>query len=57
MENHMVQLIKFFLDEAGASSLEYALLITFIAVVILGAISTLGLTVSRNMINGANLFS
>jgi Flp pilus assembly pilin Flp len=57
MENHVNRLLKFFIDEAGASSLEYTLLITFIAVVILASVSTLGLTVSRNVNAAANLFS
>ena len=39
---------RFFLDEAGASAVEYGLLVALIAVVILTAVSTLGKNVSTN---------
>ncbi len=57
MGNQMAQVKKFFLEVAGASSLEYTLLITFIAVVILVSISTLGTTVNTRVVNAAGLFS
>jgi pilus assembly protein Flp/PilA len=37
---------KFFEDEAGASAVEYGLLVALIAVVIIGAVSMLGTTIS-----------
>jgi pilus assembly protein Flp/PilA len=36
----------FFQDETGASAVEYGLLVALIAVVIIGAVSTLGTTIS-----------
>jgi len=53
----MLQVKEFFLDVSGASSLEYTLLITLIAVVILGGASTLGTTVRDRFIATAGLFS
>jgi len=53
----MAQVKKFLLEVSGASSLEYTLLITFIAVVILMSISTLGTTVNTRVVNAAGLFS
>jgi Flp pilus assembly pilin Flp len=57
MGNQMAQVKKFLLEVSGASSLEYTLLITFIAVVILMSISTLGTTVNTRVVNAAGLFS
>ena len=37
---------RFFLDEAGASAVEYGLLVALIAVVIIGAVTTLGTNLS-----------
>jgi len=37
---------RFFLDEAGASAVEYALLVALIAAVIIAAVQILGTTVS-----------
>lgn len=47
---------EFFLDVSGASSLEYALLITFIAVVIIWGVSSLGLVTRANLADSAALF-
>jgi Flp pilus assembly pilin Flp len=47
-ETIMDQLIRFTFDEAGASSVEYALLMTFIAVAITASVMILG-----NAIKGA----
>lgn len=52
----MARVTKLLLDESGASSLEYCLLISFIAVVILGSVTNLGTTVERDMIAAASLF-
>jgi Flp pilus assembly pilin Flp len=38
--------LKLLLDELGASALEYCLLVTFIAVVIIAAVTALGNTLS-----------
>ena len=40
-------IIKFTCDEAGASAVEYALLMALIAVVIAGSVSTFGAAVAR----------
>jgi len=37
-------IIKFTCDEAGASAVEYGLLLTFIAVIIAGSVGALGTT-------------
>ncbi|MGP8049501.1 MAG: Flp family type IVb pilin [Desulfobaccales bacterium] len=37
---------KFFKDESGAAAVEYGLLVALIAVVIIGAVTTLGTTLS-----------
>jgi pilus assembly protein Flp/PilA len=39
-------IIRFTRDEAAASSVEYAILVAFIALVIVGSITTLGTTLS-----------
>jgi Flp pilus assembly pilin Flp len=44
-ETVMDLFMKFTFDEAGASAVEYALLLAFIASVIIGSVSTLGLAV------------
>ena len=41
----MVLIINFTCDEAGASAVEYALLMGLIAVVIIGAVTTFGIAV------------
>ncbi|MEJ5357996.1 MAG: Flp family type IVb pilin [Desulfobacterales bacterium] len=38
----MKKLINFFKDEEGASAVEYGLLVALIAVVIIGALTTIG---------------
>jgi pilus assembly protein Flp/PilA len=43
-ETVMQLIMKFALEEAGASAVEYALLSAFIALVIVGTVTTLGLT-------------
>jgi len=55
----MNALRNFVKDESGASAVEYGLLVALIAVVIMGAVSTLGTTVKgmfekvNNQISGA----
>jgi len=44
---------RFFLDEAGASAVEYGLLVALIAVVIIAAVQTLGQKVSTTFTNVA----
>ena len=44
-ETVMDLILKFSADEAGASAVEYALLLAFIASVIIGSVSALGTTV------------
>ncbi len=43
----MNALRKFVKDESGASAVEYGLLVALIAVVIIGAVTTLGQTISN----------
>jgi len=45
-EKEEKMLKRFFLDEAGASAVEYGLLVALIAVVIIGAVTTLGTNLS-----------
>jgi pilus assembly protein Flp/PilA len=48
MEKIIVKTIKAFLkDETGASAVEYGLLVALIAVVIIGAVTLLGTTISN----------
>ena len=42
----MQRIRDFFKDESGASAVEYGLLVALIAVVIIGAVSMLGTTIS-----------
>jgi pilus assembly protein Flp/PilA len=42
----MKNLANFFKDESGAAAVEYGLLVALIAVVIIGAVTTLGTTLS-----------
>jgi pilus assembly protein Flp/PilA len=48
---------KFFKDEAGASAVEYGLLVALIAVVIIGAVSMLGSTISTMFTSVATTLS
>lgn len=41
---------SFFKDEAGASAVEYSLLLALIAMVVMGAVTTLGKTLSNMFI-------
>ena len=45
-ETVMDLILKFAADEAGATAVEYALLLAFIASVIIGSVSTLGTKVA-----------
>ena len=45
---------RFFLDEAGASAVEYGLLVALIAVVIIGAVTTLGTNLSSTFNSAAS---
>ena len=45
----MDKIKSFFKDEEGASAVEYALLVSLIAVVIVGAVTTLGQNVSSKL--------
>lgn len=47
----------FFKDEAGASAVEYGLLVALIAVVIIGAVSMLGTTISSMFTSVSNAIS
>lgn len=44
-------------DESGASAVEYGLLVALIAVVIIGAVSTLGKTISTMFTSVSNAIS
>ncbi len=53
-----LKMIKdFFKDEAGASAVEYGLLVALIAVVIIGAVSMLGTTISTMFTSVSNSLS
>ena len=43
-------IIKFTCDEAGASAVEYALLISFIAVAIVASVSTFGVAIRDSFV-------
>jgi pilus assembly protein Flp/PilA len=49
-------IIKFTCDEAGATAVEYALLMTFIALAIVGSVATLGTTLKGLFDNAAAQF-
>ena len=53
-EKEEKMLKRFFLDEAGASAVEYGLLVALIAVVIIGAVTTLGTNLSSKFNSVAN---
>ena len=46
MKDLMKKVINFMMDEEGATAVEYALMVALIAVVIIGAVSFLGTSVS-----------
>jgi pilus assembly protein Flp/PilA len=48
----MERIKNFFKDESGASAVEYGLLVSLIAVVIIGAVTLVGTNLS-NVFNGA----
>jgi len=48
---------RFFLDEAGASAVEYCLLVALIAVVIVAAVQILGTTLSSTFNSAATSIS
>ena len=50
----MDKIMRFFKDEEGASAVEYALLVALIAVVIIGAVTTLGTNVSTKLSTAAS---
>ncbi|MEA1867742.1 MAG: Flp family type IVb pilin [Thermodesulfobacteriota bacterium] len=50
----MDKITSFFKDEEGASAVEYALLISLIAVVIITAVSSLGDSVANTLNNAAD---
>lgn len=53
-----VEMVRaFFQDESGASAIEYGLLVAFIAVIIINAVSMLGSYISTIFINEANAIS
>jgi Flp pilus assembly pilin Flp len=43
--------IRFICDEAGASAVEYALLLSFIALAILGSVTTFGIAIRDSFTN------
>ncbi len=51
----MEKIMRFFKDEEGASAVEYALLVALIAVVIIGAVTTLGTNVSTKLSAAASV--
>ncbi len=53
-ETIMDLLAKFTWDEAGASSVEYALLLTFIALAIMVSVTTFGAALRDSFINSNN---
>ena len=50
----MDKIKRFFKDEEGASAVEYALLVSLIAVVIIGAVSALGTNASTKLQEAAD---
>ena len=50
----MLHLKKFFRDESGATAIEYGLIASLIAVVIIGAVSTVGTKISSKFTAVAN---
>jgi Flp pilus assembly pilin Flp len=46
-ETVMELILKFYADEAGASAVEYAVLLTLIAFTIFGSVSAIGTTLAR----------
>jgi pilus assembly protein Flp/PilA len=50
----MERIKNFFKDESGASAVEYGLLVALIAVVIIGAVTALGTSVSTKFNAAAN---
>jgi pilus assembly protein Flp/PilA len=51
----MTRLLKAFAqDESGATAIEYGLIVALIAVIIVGAVTTLGTNVSGAFTKGAN---
>jgi pilus assembly protein Flp/PilA len=53
----MERINKFIKDETGASAVEYTLLLSLIALVIVTAVTTLGTTLSTRYNSTANLFA
>jgi pilus assembly protein Flp/PilA len=53
----MEQIKKFFNDEYGVSSVEYALLLALIALAIMAAVSQLGENISALFTNASNALS
>ena len=49
----MDKLIQYFGDESGASAAEYALILALIALVIIGAVTTLGTNINSIFQNSA----
>jgi pilus assembly protein Flp/PilA len=49
----MERIKNFFKDESGASAVEYGLLVALIAVVIIGAVTTLGQNISSKFNSAA----
>jgi pilus assembly protein Flp/PilA len=50
----MEKIRNFFKDESGASAVEYALLVSMIALVIISAVTSLGTSVSSKLNQAAN---
>ncbi|MEA3386066.1 MAG: Flp family type IVb pilin [Thermodesulfobacteriota bacterium] len=50
----MDKITRFFKNEEGASAVEYALLVSLIAVAVIGAVTTLGETASETFSNAAD---
>jgi Flp pilus assembly pilin Flp len=55
-ETVMDMILKFSADEAGVSAVEYAILLTFIALAIAGSVLSLGNTVRGIFENAVDLF-
>ncbi len=54
MKTYFQKAMKFIGDEEGASAVEYALLVGLIAVVIVGAVTTLGTKISALFTSAAD---
>jgi pilus assembly protein Flp/PilA len=52
----MEMLMNFYGDESGATAVEYALMLAFIALAIVGSVQTLGTTLSNTFTTASGMF-